>query len=138
MNDDEAQIRGLIERWVAAVAAQDLPGVVADHTADVAAFPLVKPPYRWVQGLAGYEEMWPPFFAWLRSGGTIELETLEVTAGDGVAYAFGLLRSGTPDELAADPEDRLRLTVGLRREDGRWRIAHVHGSTADAVDGPVQ
>jgi len=48
-----------------------------------------------------------------------------------VAYAFALLRCGTPEELAAKPENRLRLTLGLRRQDGRWLVAHEHHSFAD-------
>jgi len=35
---------------------------------------------------------------------------------------------GTQDELAVNPRSRLRLTLGLRREDGRWLVAHEHHS----------
>jgi hypothetical protein len=35
--------------------------------------------------------------------------------GDDVAYAHALLRCGTRQELAEDPENRLRLTLGLRK-----------------------
>lgn len=37
---------------------------------------------------------------------------------------------GTPEELAAHPDRRLRLTLGLRREDDRWLVAHEHHSFA--------
>ena len=47
------------------------------------------------------------------------------------AYAFALLRCGTQRELADHPETRLRLTLGLRKEDGRWVVAHEHHSFAD-------
>jgi hypothetical protein len=33
-----------------------------------------------------------------------------------------------PEELAENPQRRLRLTLGLRREDGRWVVAHEHHS----------
>jgi ketosteroid isomerase-like protein len=56
---------------------------------------------------------------------------LEVTAGKDVAYAYALLRCGTPTELADNPENRLRLTLGLRKEDGRWVVAHEHHSFPD-------
>ena len=55
---------------------------------------------------------------------SFEIDSLEVTAGDDVAYAFALLRCGTPDELAEQPQNRLRLTLGLRKEDGRCVVAH--------------
>jgi ketosteroid isomerase-like protein len=53
-----------------------------------------------------------------------------VTAGDEVAFAWALLRCGTPEELAESPETRLRLTLGLRREGGRWVVTHEHHSFA--------
>ena len=54
-----------------------------------------------------------------------------MAAGDDVAYAYALLRCGTQQELAESPETRLRLTLGLRKEGGRWVVAHEHHSFAD-------
>ena len=54
-----------------------------------------------------------------------------VTAGPDVVFACALLRSGTPEELAADPTNRLRLTTGLRKEAGRWVVSHEHHSFPD-------
>lgn len=51
-----------------------------------------------------------------------------MTAGDRAAFATALLRCGTKDELAKEPDLRLRLTVGLRKEGDRWTIAHEHHS----------
>jgi len=45
-----------------------------------------------------------------------------------VAYAHALLRCGMPQELSENPENRLRLTLGLRKEQGRWVVAHEHHS----------
>ncbi len=30
------------------------------------------------------------------------------------------------------PENRLRLTIGLRKEEGRWVVAHEHHSFPDS------
>jgi ketosteroid isomerase-like protein len=54
-----------------------------------------------------------------------------VAAGDEVAYAHALLRCGMPEELAGNPEMRLRLTLGLRRDGGEWVVAHEHHSFPD-------
>jgi hypothetical protein len=35
-------------------------------------------------------------------------------------------RCGTLAELETDPANRLRLTVGLRKQTGRWVVAHEH------------
>jgi hypothetical protein len=50
------------------------------------------------------------------------------TAGDTVAFATALLRCGSKDELAKDNAPRLRLTIGLRKIGGAWKIAHEHHS----------
>jgi ketosteroid isomerase-like protein len=49
-------------------------------------------------------------------------------AGQEVAFAYGLLLCGTPEELEAIPDRRLRLTVGLRKINGHWTVIHEHHS----------
>ena len=132
MLDDEQQIRTMIERWAAAVHASDLEGVLADHSDDVVMFD-VPPPYEGVRGIDAYRETWPPFFEWQARGAAFEIESLDVTAGDEVAYAYALLVCGMPQELADQPELRLRLTLGLRKQDGRWIVAHEHHSYPDTT-----
>jgi uncharacterized protein (TIGR02246 family) len=127
MADDEKQIRALVERWADAVHGGDLGVVVADHADDIVMFD-VPPPYEGVRGIDAYREMWPPFFEWQARGATFEITSLDVTAGDEVAYAHALLRCGTQQELADNPANRLRLTLGLRKEQGRWVVAHEHHS----------
>ncbi|KUI04349.1 SgcJ/EcaC family oxidoreductase [Mycobacterium sp. IS-3022] len=129
MSDEEA-IRDLIVRWAEAVHAGDLDSVVADHDADIVMFD-VPPPHRGVRGIDEYRDCWPPFFEWQRQGAVFEIVELDLTVGADVAFAWALLRCGKPAELAADPENRLRLTVGLRKRDGRWVVTHEHHSFAD-------
>jgi uncharacterized protein (TIGR02246 family) len=129
MVDDEREIRALIERWAAAVHDGVLDVVLADHTADVVMFD-VPPPHDGVRGIDAYRDTWPPFFQWQASGAVFDIESLDVVAGADVAYAFALLRCGTAEELADEPERRLRLTIGLRKQGGRWVVAHEHHSFA--------
>jgi uncharacterized protein (TIGR02246 family) len=127
MPDDVRQIRTLIEEWAAAVHRGDLDIVLADHADEIVMYD-VPPPYEGVRGIDAYREVWPPFFEWQANGAVFEIESLDVTAGDDVAYAHALLRCGTEDELTENPDNRLRLTLGLRREQGRWVVAHEHHS----------
>ena len=127
MPDDQQQIRTLIQRWAEAVHATDLDTVLADHSDDIVMFD-VPPPDDGVRGIEAYRETWPPFFVWQARGASFEIVELEVSAGEDVAYAYALLRCGMPKELAERPERRLRLTLGLRRQDGRWVVAHEHHS----------
>ncbi|WP_448608919.1 YybH family protein [Geodermatophilus sp. URMC 60] len=124
---DDSAIRDLVHRWARAVHAGDLDGVLADRTEDVVMFD-VPPPEDGVRGLDAYRETWPAFFEWQRSGAAFGIVELSVTAGADVAWAYALLRCGTEAELAEHPGYRLRLTLGLRREGGRWRVAHEHHS----------
>jgi uncharacterized protein (TIGR02246 family) len=124
---DEEQIRALIEGWAAAVHRGDLDAVVADHADDIVMFD-VPPPYDGVRGLDAYRETWPPFFEWQARGASFEIVSLDITAGDDVAFAQALLRCGTPEELAERPQNRLRLTLGLRKQGGRWVVTHEHHS----------
>lgn len=130
MNDNEQHIKQLIERWAHAVHVGDMPAVLADHADDIVMFD-VPPPHQGVRGIAAYEQTWPPFFEWQSRGARFEIESLDITAGDEVAYAEVLLRCGTDADLAARPDQRLRLTLGLRKQDGRWVVAHEHHSFAD-------
>src|SRR5687768_11833259 len=127
MADDEMQIRALIEGWAEAVHEGRLDAVLADHADDIVMFD-VPPPDDGVRGIDAYRETWPPFFDWQRQGAVFDLVSLDVTAGEDVAFAHALLRCGRPDELAADPGNRLRLTIGLRKLGDRWVVTHEHHS----------
>jgi uncharacterized protein (TIGR02246 family) len=124
--DAENQIRTLIERWATAVHHGDLPTVLADHADDIVMFD-VPPPDQGVRGIEAYRRTWPPFFEW-QCRASFDIESLTVTAGDGVAFAYALLRCGTPEDFAQIPQSRLRLTVGLRKVDQRWIVTHEHHS----------
>jgi uncharacterized protein (TIGR02246 family) len=124
---DEAEIRALIERWAEAVHTGDMDGVLAGHPDDIVMFD-VPPPEDGVRGIQAYRETWPPFFEWQLQGAAFEIVSLEVTAGAEVAFAHALLRCGTAEEFKQDPDNRLRLTIGLRKEGGRWVVAHEHHS----------
>jgi uncharacterized protein (TIGR02246 family) len=127
---EESEIRVLIERWANAVHGGDMGGVLADHADGIVMFD-VPPPDDGVRGIEAYRETWPPFFEWQRQGAVFEIVSLEVTAGADVAFAHALLRCGTVEELEKDPDNRLRLTIGLRKEGGRWVVSHEHHSFPD-------
>ena len=129
---EEAVIHRLIEDWASAVRARKIGAVVAHHTDDVVMFDV--PPPVAVRGIPAYRKTWPAFFQWLReANGTFDIVELNITAGDTVAFATALLRCGSKAELAKNNSPRLRLTIGLRKLRGRWKITHEHHSfPADA------
>jgi uncharacterized protein (TIGR02246 family) len=130
MMEDERSIRTLIERWARAVHKGDMETVLADHADDIVMFD-VPPPEEGVRGIDAYRETWPPFFEWQAQGARFDIVRLDVTAGADVAFAHALLRCGRPEELEKDPTNRLRLTIGLRKDGGRWVVTHEHHSFPD-------
>jgi uncharacterized protein (TIGR02246 family) len=130
MPHDDSEIRALIERWASAVHNGDLDTVLADHADDIVMFD-VPPPYDGVRGLDAYRQTWPPFFEGQAGGALFEIESIDITAGSEVAFAFALLRCGSQQELAENPLLRIRLTVGLRKQQGRWVVTHEHHSFPD-------
>jgi ketosteroid isomerase-like protein len=125
---DEARIKALLENWADAVRRHDLPAILAHHTVDMVMFDL--PPPLQCRGIDEYTETWDLFFRYHKPGAGFDFRELDVTAGAEVAFAVAILWCG-PDS-SSNPADKdgfqFRLTVGLRKVDGDWRIAHEHHS----------
>jgi uncharacterized protein (TIGR02246 family) len=124
------EITELIQRWALAVHTGDMDGVLDRHADDIVMFD-VPTPHDGVRGLGAYRETWPGFFEWQASGASFEIVELDVTEGEDVAFVWALLKCGTSEHFAEEPERRLRLTIGLRRRDGEWVVTHEHHSFAD-------
>jgi ketosteroid isomerase-like protein len=119
----EAEIRDILEAWAHAVRSHDLAGVTARHGRGIVYFDVTPPPR--VRGMRGYTSSWPPFFEYIGETGRFELNELAITAGGDVAFAHGLiLVQGATESNPAS----VRLTVGLRRIEGKWTITHEHHS----------
>ena len=129
--DDEEAITELIERWAEAAHRGDMEALLADHAEDIVMFD-VPPPHEGVRGIDAYRETWPGFFTWQAGGAVFEIVDLDVTVGPETAFAFALLRCGTKAQLSEEPDRRLRLTLGLRKQDSRWIVTHEHHSFADS------
>ena len=121
---NESQIRILVENWVKAVHDRDMEHVLARHTDDIVMFDVI-PPLQ-IKGLAAYEKAWELFFLYSPGGpGSFDLSDLEITAGDTTAYCHALVNvSG----------NNVRLTMGFRKLQGEWLIAHEHHSVLSEVE----
>ena len=117
----ETEIRALIEAWAHAVRRHDYAGVLAHHDQDIVMFD-VPPPFQ-SRGLDAYRTTWDLFFGCQRPSYAFDIEDLAITAGDDVAFAVAVMRCGAPDATF-----QFRLTIGLRKIDGSWRITHEHHS----------
>ena len=127
-NAEEVRIKVLLDRWADAVRRHDLPAILAHHEPDMVMFDL--PPPLQFKGIMAYEQTWGLFFRYHKPGAAFDIEELAVTAGQDVAFAVAIMRCG-PDS-SRNPADKdgfpFRLTVGLRKVNGDWRIVHEHHS----------
>ena len=125
---EEVRIKNLLEAWADAVRRHDIAAILAHHDPDMLMFDL--PPPLQCKGIKAYEETWGLFFPYHKPGTAFDIEELAVTAGQDVAFAAAIMRCGPCS--SGNPADKdgflFRLTVGLRKVDGDWRIAHEHHS----------
>jgi ketosteroid isomerase-like protein len=88
------------------------------------------PPPLQCKGIKEYEQTWGLFFRYHKPGAAFDFEELAITAGQDVAFAVAIMRC-VPDS-SSNPADKngflFRLTVGLRKVGGEWRIRHEHHS----------
>ena len=127
----EAQIRALIDDWARAMRAKDVDGVMAHYAPDAVTFDLAPPLISTGADARGLQA-W--FSTWQSPLG-YEIRDLNITAGDEVAFCHSLNRlSGTKTD-GEKADIWFRLTLGLRRIGGEWRIAHQHESVPFYMDG---
>ena len=125
LTTDEAEISALIDRWSAAVRAQDYSGIRADHDADMLMFD-VPPPFQ-SRGIDAYMATWDLFFGCADRPVIFHFTDVQVTAGENVAFATAVGHCTERIDGQLEPLE-FRLTMGLRKVDGRWKVVHEHHS----------
>ncbi len=126
--NEARQIKALLEAWAEAVRRHDVPAILAHHDRDMVMFDV--PPPLQCKGIAAYEETWGLLFRYHKPEVAFNFEELTVTAGQDVAFAVAVMRCGP--NSSSNPAEKdgflFRLTVGLRKVEGEWRITHEHHS----------
>ena len=123
---DDAAIRKLVESWAAAVRRRDFGGILQNHSSDIMMFDV--PPPLQSQGIEAYKKSWDLFFSWSSDPVPFDITEMSVTAGGDVAFVVATMRCAEPGAYGEPKGLDFRLTVGLRKIDGRWTITHEHHS----------
>jgi uncharacterized protein (TIGR02246 family) len=126
LSDDESKIRALIARWAEAVRNQDRAAIRAHHDADMLMFD-VPPPFL-SRGLDAYMASWELFFSCAEKPVAFDFHDIEITASEDVAFATAIGNCVNIDSKGQREPLQFRLTMGLRKIDGQWRIMHEHHS----------
>lgn len=120
------EVTVLIRRWESAIQAGNMEAILADHAEDIVMFDVPEPLQS--LGLEAYRKTWELFYSYgAPAPDLFVIEDLRVTAGEDVAFATGLLRIGGSQQPVC------RLTLGLIKRDGAWRITHEHHSAPHAL-----
>jgi len=125
-NDDVQLIRTLIDRWAEAVRKEDFTAIRADHDPDILMFD-VPPPFL-SRGIDAYMATWDLFFSCVKKPVTFDFEDVEITAGPEVAFATAKGNCVNTDRDGKREPLEFRLTMGLKKIDGKWRVMHEHHS----------
>ncbi len=123
---DEHEIRALIERWSQAVRDEDRAGIRANHDPDILMFDVPLPLQSW--GLDAYMTTWDVFFSRAEKPVQFDFTDVRITDGNDVAFATAIGHCVDIDPCGKREELTFRLTMGLRKIDGHWRVLHEHHS----------
>jgi uncharacterized protein (TIGR02246 family) len=123
---DEMGIRQLIDRWAKAVRDQNRTEILANHDPEILMFDV--PPPLLSRGLDAYMGTWELFLSMSEKPVAFDFTDVEVTAGTDVAFATAIGHCVSRDRTGKREELEFRLTMGLRKIDGAWRITHEHHS----------
>lgn len=122
---DESTIRQRIDRWLEAVRAMDLEGVMSIYAPEVVSFD-VEPPLRHV-GLDAKRKNWAGAFSAYQERG-YEMRDLSTVVSHDVAFAYGLVRVSGTLKNGNRSEFWIRWAACLRKIGSDWLIVHDHVS----------
>jgi uncharacterized protein (TIGR02246 family) len=125
-SNDEAEIHALVERWAEAVREENRAAIRADHDPGILMFDV--PPPLFSRGLDAYMATWEMFFSSVEKPVAFAFHDVQVTCGQDVGFVTAVGRCVNIDTNGKREPLEFRLTMGLRKVDGRWRVMHEHHS----------
>src|ERR1700722_3912242 len=125
-SENEAAVGGVIESWTAAVRRRDTARILENHSPDTARS-AVQATFQ-SRGIDAYRQTWDTFFSWSSDPVSFDVTEMSITAGSDVAFVVATMRCAGPGEGDKSEALDFRLTVGLRKIEGRWTIMHEHHS----------
>lgn len=124
--NDEAAIRAVEERFVAAFNAGDIDAIMENYIADknLVIFDVV--PRKEYYGADTYRRNWEDFFSHFKGTPKITLTDLGITVGDQVGFSHSIQHVAGTDREGHSIHRTVRVTDGYRKIGGNWLIALEH------------
>jgi uncharacterized protein (TIGR02246 family) len=123
---DENEIRDLFDRWIRAVRAENFEGIRADHDPEILMFD-VPPPFL-SKGLDAYMATWKLFISMSKKPVVFDFRDVQIVSGKEVAFVTAIGSCSSVDAKGPQEDLEFRLTMGLRKVNGAWRVVHEHHS----------
>ena len=134
MADPRDEIRALVEARAQAMRDRDPDKAFATLADDVVAFELAPPLALGREQVRDRGALEAGVAVW--SGPReVEIRDLEIAAAGDVAWCFSVNRLAGTRGDGRRVDFWMRSTLGLRRIDGEWKIAHAHTSVPFYMDG---
>ena len=124
--NDQAEIRQLLDRWAKAIRVRDLKGIMSIYEPGQAlvAYDIV-PPLQYT-GFDAYKKDYQEFLDQFQGGIDIEYRDLSILAGDSVAFSRGLERMSGTLKSGEKFDAWVRFTECYRKTNGHWLAIHDH------------
>ena len=124
--NDEAEIKRVIEKFVEALRAKHLDGIMSMYAPELVSFDVV-PPLQYV-GADAYRKRWEEALSLVPGQIDYEIADLSITVGDDIAFTHSFNRlSGTLNN-GQKIGNWLRCTACFQKINGKWLIAHMQAS----------
>jgi ketosteroid isomerase-like protein len=120
------EVRGVLESWLEAVRARDVPRIIAHYAPDIVAYDAIQA-LRF-QGREAYEAHWDACMAMCHGDMIFQLHEPTITASGDLGFVHGLVLCGARDEHGEEKKGWTRMTSCYRKLNGRWRVVHEHFS----------
>lgn len=122
---DDPEVHACIESLTRALSAKDIDALMAHYAPDVAVFDLM--PLQ-LTGADAYRRNFEAWFGALRGPIGFEIRKLHIVRTGDVAFCHYLGQVRSTRTTGAHADYCVRVTAGLQKLDGRWRVTHEHVS----------
>jgi uncharacterized protein (TIGR02246 family) len=130
----ESEIRALLAQRAQAIGEKDARKALAYYADDVVNFDLAPPLAQRGREATDPAELQGWFESWSGPIG-LAFDQLDVRVSGDFAFAFGFLHMTGLRTDGSHTDVWARITLGLARREGRWRIVHEHQSFPTMMDG---
>src|ERR1700736_6152329 len=132
--NDEAEIRQLLDRWAKAALTKDLSAIMSIYEPGdgLIAYDIV-PPLQYT-GFDAYKKDYQEFLDQFQGPIDVEYPNVRIIASDTVGFSHGLERMTGTLKNGQKFDSWVRFTEGYRKTNGHWLAIHDHISVPVDLD----